>query len=83
MWPTRWAGLIINKATHGLAIDLLEEAVIKAPPNATYHYHLGLAYQKTNDRTYARTQLQRVLQIDPNYNRATEIRKALAKPPGG
>ena len=54
----------------------------KAPENPTYHYHLGLAYQKTNDRTHARTHFQRVLQIDPNYFGATEQRSALVESPG-
>ena len=32
----------------------------------TVHYHLALAYQKANQPTQARQQLERVLKINPN-----------------
>jgi tetratricopeptide (TPR) repeat protein len=60
-------------------VDMLNEAVEELPNNPTYHYHLGLAYQKTNDRTRAREHLERALSINPSYPKADEIRKGLAK----
>jgi len=68
-----------HKAAYGLAIGLLEDAVKKLPQNATFHYHLGLVYQKTNEKTRARVHLERALQIDPKYIHAAEIHKALAE----
>ena len=35
-----------QKGLYPLAADLLQEAVNKAPDNATYHYHIGMVYQK-------------------------------------
>ena len=71
-----------QKGAYKLAIDLLEDALKKAPQNPTYHYHLGLAYQKTNDRARAREHLEQALRINPNYARAEDIRKALAEMAG-
>lgn len=66
-----------KKGAYGLAIDLLEEAVKRVPQNPTYHYHLGLAYDKTHDRAKTRTQFEKVLQLDPNYSKASEIKQTL------
>ena len=68
-----------HKGTYGLAVDLLEDAVKKMPQNPTFHYHLGLTYQKTNNRTRAKEHLERALQINPKYPQAAEIRKALSE----
>ena len=43
-----------HKGVYRSAIDLLEEAVRKVPQNPIYHYHLGLAYGKADDRARAR-----------------------------
>lgn len=66
-----------KKGANSLAIDLLEDAVKKFPNNPTYHYHLGLAYQGAHDRERARAHLQKVLQLNPQYVHADEIKKAL------
>jgi tetratricopeptide (TPR) repeat protein len=68
-----------SKGVYKLAIDLLEDALKTAPKNPTYHYHLGLAYQKINDRVHAKEHLEQALRINPSYPRAEEIRKALAE----
>jgi Flp pilus assembly protein TadD len=68
-----------QKGTYRSAIDLLEEAAKKAPNNPTYQYHLGLAYGKINDRARAKEHLERALQIDPNFAKAADVRKALAE----
>jgi tetratricopeptide (TPR) repeat protein len=73
------AWVYYHKAAYRLAIGLLEEAVKKLPQNATFHYHLGLAYQKANERSRAKVHLERALQIDPKYGYGAEIRKALAE----
>ncbi len=59
-----WA--YINKGAYGLAVDLLQDAIKASPSNSTYHYHLGMAYQKNNDHSNAKVQLpQRALQLNP------------------
>ena len=65
---------------HGLydmAADLLQEALQKAPDNATYHYHIGMVYQKQNNTPAAKKQLQRTLQLNPNFPQADKIRRTL------
>jgi cellulose synthase operon protein C len=73
-----------QKGAYPSAIDSLQEALRlieknKAAPNATIHYHLGLAYEKVNQPALAREHLQRVLKINPNYSEAEEVRKQLAE----
>jgi tetratricopeptide (TPR) repeat protein len=68
-----------RKGAYALAIGLLTEAVKKLPQNPTYHYHLGLVYQKSGDQARAKIHLSRALELDPNYSKANEIRSALAQ----
>ncbi len=68
-----------HKGAYASAIDLLQEAVKKAPQNATYHYHLGMAYAKNNDKAKAKQHLSRVLQLNPTYEQAPEIKQLLAQ----
>jgi tetratricopeptide (TPR) repeat protein len=73
-----------QKGAYKSAIDLFQEALKlaeknKAPDSATVHYHLGLAYQKTDQPALARQNLERVLKINPNYSAAAEVKKALAQ----
>jgi tetratricopeptide (TPR) repeat protein len=37
--------------SYDAAADLLQEALQKAPDNATYHYHIGMVYQKQKNTT--------------------------------
>lgn len=72
-----------QKGAYTSAVSLLQESVKlrekdKLPDNADVHYHLGLAYAKTDQRRLAREQLERVLKIDPNYGAAAEVKKELA-----
>ena len=72
-----------QKGVYGSAVSMFQEALklqekSKAPDNPDIHYHLGLAYQKTNQPACARQQLERVLKIDPNFAEAAEIKKQLA-----
>jgi len=72
-----WA--YIRKGAFGLAVDLLEEATKAAPADATYHYHLGVAYEKNHDGARARAQFERALQLNPSGPQADAIHKALAE----
>jgi len=71
-----------QKGAYQSAVSLLQEALrlqekIKAPDNPDLHYHLALAYQKTNQPLLARQHFERVLKIDPSYSEASEIKKQL------
>jgi len=76
--------IFYQKGAYKSAIDLFQEALKlgeknKAPEDATVHYHLGLAYEKTDQPKLARQHLQRVLKINPNYSDAADVKKQLAQ----
>jgi tetratricopeptide (TPR) repeat protein len=76
--------VLYQKGAYQSAVDLFQEALklsqkSKAPDDATVHYHLGLAYQKTGKNDLARQNLERVLKIDPNYSQADDVKKQLAQ----
>ncbi len=75
-----WAYISIG--VYASAIDLLQEAIKTSPGNPTYHYHLGLAYQRNNDRIHAKEQFRRALELNLPRSQADEIRKALAENAG-
>jgi len=68
-----------QKGIYNTAIDLFKEALKKNPDDATFHYHLGLAYQKDNQPALAKQHLERVLKINPKYTNADDVRKALGQ----
>jgi Flp pilus assembly protein TadD len=61
-----------------------ERSVQLDPRNATFRYHLGLAYLKAGDRPRGRTALQEALKMAPEASDAAEARQTLAslKEPG-
>jgi tetratricopeptide (TPR) repeat protein len=70
-----------HKGAYKSAIDLFKEALKlnkDHPEVATFHYHLGLAYQKTDQNGLARQQFERALKIDPSFSNADDARKLLA-----
>jgi Flp pilus assembly protein TadD len=77
-----WA--FYQKGIYGSAISMFKEAIQlavkhKEPENATYHYHLGLAYAKSEQPMLAKQHLERVLKLDPKYSDADDVRKQLAQ----
>jgi tetratricopeptide (TPR) repeat protein len=73
-----------QKGVYKSAISLFQESLRLnekqgAPDDADVHYHLGLAYQKTNQPALARQQLERALKLKPNSPDAASARKALAE----
>jgi tetratricopeptide (TPR) repeat protein len=70
-----------HEGVYNAAVDMLQQAVKEDDKNPTYHYHLGLAYQKASDYAMARKQLESALQINPNYSQADAVRKALSQLP--
>jgi tetratricopeptide (TPR) repeat protein len=71
------------KGVYASAVSMLEEALKLSEKtkseNPDIHYHLGLAYQKTDQPVLARRHFEHVLKITPNYSGAADIRKQLAQ----
>jgi tetratricopeptide (TPR) repeat protein len=70
-----------QKGVYHSAIDLFREALRLnekrgGAEDPIVHYHLGLAYQKSNQPAQARQQLERVLKLSPNN---ADARKALSE----
>jgi len=77
-----WA--FYQKGVYDSAINMFQEAIRLSqkhnePENATYHYHLGLAYEKAAKPGLAKQHLERVLKINPNYSDAADVKKQLAQ----
>jgi Flp pilus assembly protein TadD len=68
-----------KRGMYAQATELFREAANKVPDNATYQYHLGMAYQSEKRTSAARLHLERVLKINPNYENAGDVRRALAE----
>jgi predicted Zn-dependent protease len=68
-----------RKGAYQAAIDLLEDAIKKAPQDPDIQYHLGLAYKSVNDGARAKSHLERVLQLNPKYPQADQVRQALSE----
>ena len=71
-----------QKGVYPLAVRYLQQALNlqekhKMPDNPDIHYHLGMAYEKTEQPALARQQFEQVLKIYPNYQDAAEIKKEL------
>jgi tetratricopeptide (TPR) repeat protein len=70
-----------QQGVYNAAIDMLQQAVKGDSKNPTYHYHLGLAYQKADNFPLARRELEYALKVDPNYSQADQIRRVLGETP--
>ncbi len=66
-----------HNGAFSVAAPLFEDAIKKVPANLTYHYHLGMTYQKLNDSAKARAELQKVISLDPKSPVAEQARQAL------
>jgi tetratricopeptide (TPR) repeat protein len=56
-----------QKGAYATAIELLKQALQKAPDDATYHYHIGLAYDKADHKVQAREHFKRAVALNPSY----------------
>jgi tetratricopeptide (TPR) repeat protein len=68
----------IEKASS--AVAALRTTVELAAREATYQYHLGLAYVQNNEPQHAREALERALRLDKTFAQATEARRVLEEP---
>jgi tetratricopeptide (TPR) repeat protein len=71
--------IYVRKNLPALGLPHLKAAVEAAPTQASYRYHLGVAYVRTNRLQEARAELTRALQLDPAFAGADDARAALAK----
>jgi putative PEP-CTERM system TPR-repeat lipoprotein len=69
--------IYLKKDLATLAIPAFEAAVARAPGNATYHFHLGLAYAKANDRAKAGAAYEAALKLRPDFPDAQAAKAAL------
>jgi len=67
-----------KKGLASLAVAHLRESVDKSPTNARYHYHLGLAYAKSENIPAARKALEQALRLDPTFDGSADARRVLA-----
>jgi tetratricopeptide (TPR) repeat protein len=73
-----------QKGEYQLALSALQQALhleekSQLPSNPDIHYHLGMAYTRTRQPNLARQHFEKVLQANPNYRNASEIRAELAR----
>jgi Tfp pilus assembly protein PilF len=65
------------------AIDMFQQAIAESKSsggdNPTYHYHLGLAYEKTNKRDLAKKELEYALKLNPSSTEADQVKQALSE----
>jgi tetratricopeptide (TPR) repeat protein len=66
-----------KKELPALAIPPLRASAERDPNNATYHYHLGLAYISAGDNAQAVQSLNRALSLAPDFDGAQNARTVL------
>jgi len=66
-----------HKNQYKLAASVLEPVALALPDDASVQYHLGLSYQKLKQWDRARVSLSRSLELDPKFDHADDVRRAL------
>ncbi|HEY1339653.1 MAG TPA: tetratricopeptide repeat protein, partial [Bryobacteraceae bacterium] len=61
------------------AIDIFKELVAKAPGQATYHYHLAMAFSQKGDKPKALKELQEALKNNPSTEDRNKIQALIQK----
>jgi Tfp pilus assembly protein PilF len=68
-----------RKNVFTLAVSNLRQFIEKDPNNPIYHFHLGLAYWKSDEKQKARQMLAKAVRLKANFIGAEEARKVLAE----
>src|ERR1017187_2377699 len=71
--------IYLKKGLSDNAIDVFKELVAKEPHQATYHYHLGMAYSQKGDKTKAMEQLREALKFNPKSEEKDKIQQLITK----
>ncbi len=66
-----------RKGQYSLAIAPFKRCADLDPANPVYLYHLGLAYEKSGQRSEAKAALERALRLRGNFDGADEARRVL------
>lgn len=74
--------IYLRKGQPSEAIAAFSRALERAPNNALYHYHLGLAYLHAGDAERGRSELKRALSLDDGFSGADDARRRLAQANG-
>ena len=69
---------IVANAYPSQAITALRDSIDRSPKNPLFHYHLGLAYMRSGDRSKAKTTLEEALRLSTNFPGAADARKQLS-----
>ena len=68
-----------KKGLYDSAIGEFTDSLEKIPDNAIVHYHLGLTFHEKGDKDRARTELEKALSIDQNFDGADNAKQVLSK----
>lgn len=71
------AWILVKKKDYDGAIRLLRNSVQKDPKNASYNYHLGVAYYRNGEKREAEQALQVALKLEPNFGNAADAKQIL------
>jgi len=72
------AWVLVKKQNYGTAIQLLKDCVQKEPKNASFNYHLGVAYYRAGRKPEAEQALRAALKLEPGSNNAGQAKELLA-----
>ena len=70
--------IYLKKELYSLSITALQRAVERDPKNASFQYHLGLAYARSGESVKARSMLETALRLDSTFDGAADAKKLLA-----
>jgi tetratricopeptide (TPR) repeat protein len=71
-----WVYFRLGQYDH--AIKEFQKSLSEASDHAIVHYHLGLAYDRANQKKSAIDALEKALALDPNFPEADQARQRLA-----
>ncbi|MDZ7638417.1 MAG: tetratricopeptide repeat protein [Bryobacterales bacterium] len=71
--------IYVKKNLNDNALVIFRDLVKKQPQNATFRYHLGVAYSQRGDTEKAKDELNAALRLNPTTKETEQIRKVLSK----
>jgi tetratricopeptide (TPR) repeat protein len=74
--------IYVKKQQSDAAIDILKDLVTRVPKNATFRFHLAMAFNEKGDRPKAIQELQEALKNNPTKEEKAKIQEALGQMQG-